>query len=48
MNKQKTDTEGLAEFFIREIVYDFYVGGVGVKKQIEGLQRDHPNLWKDD
>ena len=48
MNKQKTDTEGYAEFYIREIVYDFYVAGVGDKDQIEGLQRDHAVLWKDD
>lgn len=48
MSKLKNNTEEYADFRIREIVYDFYVAGVGDRDEIEGLQKQHSHLWKDD
>lgn len=35
-------------FYVREIVYDFYVAGIGNKTKIEKLQRVYSRFWKDD
>ena len=46
--KRKKCNSCYKRFHIREIVYDFYVAGIGNKAEIEAMEKEYPEYWKDD